>query len=145
VNSPAQKLLPSARRKRGALQGVNVLVNCSHVVPGLNGRSGKSVVRSHKQTIANISPANKRRDRTDYSVEWHGLFFESVVEPDQCPVTMLVQCFEDNPPQFVVASYSGFVPPVHGASTRCPYLGLPFSTNCNANSLAAFTTAVSSN
>jgi hypothetical protein len=67
VNSPAQKLLPSARRKRGALQGVNVLVNCSHVVPGLNGRSGKSVVRSHKQTIANISPANKRRDRTDYS------------------------------------------------------------------------------
>jgi hypothetical protein len=32
VNSPAQKLLRSARRKRGALQGVNVL-NCSHVVP----------------------------------------------------------------------------------------------------------------
>jgi hypothetical protein len=32
VNSPAQKLLRSARRKRGALQGVNVLVNCSHVV-----------------------------------------------------------------------------------------------------------------
>jgi hypothetical protein len=32
VNSLAQKLLRSARRKRGALQGVNVL-NCSHVVP----------------------------------------------------------------------------------------------------------------
>jgi len=32
VNSPAQKLLRSARRKRGALQGVNV-INCSHVVP----------------------------------------------------------------------------------------------------------------
>ena len=73
VNSPAQKLLPSARRRRGALQGVNVLVNCSHVVPGLNGRSGKSVVRSHKQTIANISPANKRRDRADYMVKTTGL------------------------------------------------------------------------
>jgi hypothetical protein len=64
VNSPAQKLLPSARRKRGALQGVNVLVNCSHVVLGLNGRSGKSV---------SISPANKRRDRADYVVKTTGL------------------------------------------------------------------------
>ena len=33
VNSPAQKLLRSAWRKRGARQDVNVLVNCSHVVP----------------------------------------------------------------------------------------------------------------
>ena len=65
VNSPEQKLLPSARRRRGALQGVNVLVNCSHVVPGLNG--------DPENQVANSSPANKRRDRPDYMVRTTGL------------------------------------------------------------------------
>jgi hypothetical protein len=63
VNSPAQKLLRSARRKRGALQGVNVLVNCFHVVPAKRAKAHWRHYLKEVPILARREPARRGRVR----------------------------------------------------------------------------------
>jgi hypothetical protein len=83
VNSLAQKLLRSARRKRGALQGVNVL-NCSHVVPASSATPHLlflAAVEYGAAGGAEILPVNRHAGRDTPNVwdvlvaEAHGIRF----------------------------------------------------------------------
>jgi hypothetical protein len=56
VNSPAQKLLRSARRKRDTAQGAGVLVSCSHVVSSQTGEVGRRLFQDGRPTARGAPP-----------------------------------------------------------------------------------------